>query len=184
MDPIHLTFDLKKLMRDNLVWSIILSIFLISLNLWIQPVPYDWSIWFVIQHGLFFIAFYSVLIVSHEIFHLIGFIVFGKVPFRSLSYGLKLEDGIAYATTTEKMSNRAMKASLLLPFWITGIIPTVLGFYLNSNMLILAGAFLMAGAVGDFTMYKSLRKYPNHYLIMDDPDQPKLTVYPNKKTTF
>jgi len=35
----------------------------------------------------------------------------------------------------------------------------------------------MAGAVGDFAMYKELRKYPNNALVKDDPKLPKLYVY-------
>ena len=169
--------DIKKLMRDNLVWTIVLVFLFVPLNLILQSHSWDWSIFFVIKQISLFCIYYVLLIVLHEAFHLIGFILFGKVPLKSLSYGIKFDQGLAYATTTELLTNRAMKASLLLPFWVTGVLPTVVGFYVNSNMLILVGAFLMAGAVGDFMMYKELRKYPNHYFIKDDPQQPKLYVY-------
>lgn len=48
---------------------------------------------------------------------------------------------------------------------------------MNSNLLIVVGAFLIAGAVGDFMMYKELRKFPNNALVQDDPALPKLYVY-------
>ena len=70
-----------------------------------------------------------------------------------------------------------MKKALLLPFWTTGVLPTIVGFYLNSTVLILIGAVLIAGAVGDFAMYKELRKYPRHAIVQDDPKLPKLYVY-------
>lgn len=103
--------------------------------------------------------------------------MFGKVPIRSLSYGIDLEKGIAYATTTERLSNAAMKKALLLPFWTTGVIPVLLGFWLNNYTIILVGAFLIAGAVGDFAMYKELHKFPNDAQIEDDPKETKLYVY-------
>ena len=46
---------------------------------------------------------------------------------------------------------------------MTGVIPTIIGFYVNSNLIVLVGACLMAGAIGDFTMYKELRKYPERF---------------------
>ena len=77
-----------------------------------------------------------------------------------IDYGLNLKLGVAYATTTKPLKNHAMKKALLLPFWTTGVIPTLLGFTLDNYLLLSLGAFLIAGAVGDFYMYKELRKFP------------------------
>ena len=65
----------------------------------------------------------------------------------------------------------------LLPFWTTGVVPTIIGFVVDSNLIVLLGAFLIAGAVGDFYMYKELRKYPKDCLVKDDSKLPKLYVY-------
>lgn len=179
MQPIVLNFCLKKLMRYNIIWTIILTISLVSLNIFIQSPNIDWSAWGAIKSFILFSMYYWILIILHEACHLLGFIVFGRAPISSISYGFKPKDGIAYATTTSKLSNRAMKASLLLPFWLTGVLPTIIGFYINSYTVIIVGAFLMAGAVGDFIMYFALRKFPNNYLIKDDPEKPRLYVYEN-----
>ncbi len=127
-----------------------------------------------------FISGYIVLIVLHELSHLIGFVLFGKVPWSSLNYGVNLKLGIAYATTHEHLRNKAMKRVLLLPFWTTGVLPTVIGLWMNHSLLVLLGAFLIAGAVGDFAMYKELRKVSNNAFIKDDPEHPKLYVYDDK----
>ena len=63
-----------------------------------------------------------------NVFHLIGFWLFGKVPWRSMDYGLNLKLGIAYATTNMPLPNKAMKRALLLPFWTTGVLPMLLGY--------------------------------------------------------
>ena len=173
-----ITLNIKQMLRQNLLWTFILSIVLLTLNVLVHKPYLHFSFGSILFDCFIFFVLYSILIILHEIFHLIGFMLFGKAPFSSLSYGIKLDQGIAYATTNKLLTNRAMKASLMLPFWMTGVIPTVLGFFINSNMLILVGSFLMAGAVGDFMMYKQLRKYPNHYLVKDDPNLPRLTVYP------
>ena len=59
---------------------------------------------------------------------LIGFVAFGKVPISSLQYGLNLKLGIAYATSDRPVKNRAMRAVLLLPFWMTAVLPSIIGF--------------------------------------------------------
>ena len=73
----------------------------------------------------FLLVGYIVLIVLHELFHLLGFRVFGKVPWRSMVVGVNLKLGIAYATTDKPMTNRAIQKALLLPFWTTGVVPAL-----------------------------------------------------------
>lgn len=175
-EPIVIELDIKKLMMDNIVVTSGLVILFVAIQ-YICFKNFDFSFWHMILGSILFVILYIIFIVLHEAFHLIGFMLFGGVPFKSLKYGLNLELGIAYATTEQPLPNHAMKKALLLPFWTTGVLPTIAGFYFNSTVLVLVGAFLIAGAVGDFSMYKELRKYPKNALIQDDPHLPKLYVY-------
>jgi len=183
-EPNVIELDIKKLMMDNVVITSGLSILFIAIQ-YICLKDFQFSLWSMLGGFVIFVILYIVLIVLHEAFHLIGFMIFGGVPYKSLKYGINLGLGIAYATTDQLLPNHAMKKALLLPFWTTGIVPTIAGFYFNSTVLLLAGAFLIAGAVGDFAMYKELRKYPKNALVQDDPQLPKLYVYsPQKKKLF
>lgn len=177
MQPYVIQLDLQKVIKQNIIWTVIVSLLLIGLNFVFQPQKLELSFDSIILSIILFSAYYILLITLHEAFHLLGFIIFGKAPIRSLSYGIDFKKGIAYATTTERLSNAAMKKALLLPFWATGVIPALIGFWLNNYTVILVGAFLIAGAVGDFAMYKKLRKFPNDAQIEDDPKEPKLYVY-------
>ncbi|WP_374964394.1 DUF3267 domain-containing protein [Lysinibacillus sp. RS5] len=180
-EPIVIELDIKKLMMDNIVLTSGLAILFVAIQ-YICFKDFDFSFWSMISGVILFAILYIVFIILHEAFHLIGFMVFGGVPFKSLKYGLNLELGVAYATTEQPLPNHTMKKALLLPFWTTGVLPTIAGFYFNSTVLVVVGAFLIAGAVGDFAMYKELRKYPKNALIQDDPQFPKLYVYmPEKK---
>lgn len=174
-----IALNVQKLMRQNLIWSVVLVIALPLLNYIVQPRMYwDFSFWSTVGYiGWFFVA-YIMLIIAHEACHLIGFVVYGGVRWSSLSYGLDMEKGIAYATTSELVENHAMKKALLLPFWLTGVVPTVYGFYVDSYLWITVGALLLAGAVGDFAMYKALRKFPKDAVVKDDPQEPTLYIYP------
>lgn len=171
--------NIQKMIRQNIIWSIVLFIALPLLNYVIQPRMYwNFKFWDIISTIGWFLVAYIALIILHEVCHLIGFMVYGNASFKSLSYGLDLEKGMAYATTTKLIDNHAMKKALLLPFWLTGVLPTVYGFYNDNYLWITVGALLIAGAVGDFAMYKELRKLPKNVVVKDDPQEPKLYIYP------
>jgi hypothetical protein len=168
-----IVIDIKKVALSSLVMTALLSI----VGLFIYVELYNvFSITFTFIDILLFVIGYIVLIILHECFHLIGFWFFGKVPWSSMDYGVNLKLGVAYATTTVPLKNKAMKQALLLPFWMTGIIPMVIGYSVQSLMLVVLGAWLIAGAAGDFAMYKELRNFPNDALIKDDPVKPRLYV--------
>lgn len=173
-EPFIIELDMKKIVKANIWLTITLMLLFFFINSFIHQ---HLIVHFSFLNLMIFIVAYIVLIILHEAFHLIGFMIFGKVQYKELDYGVNLELGIAYATTSRPLHNKAMKKALLLPFWTTGVVPTIIGFYVDSTLLVLLGAVLIAGAVGDFYMYKELKKFPNDALIKDDPKLPKLYVY-------
>lgn len=172
--PTIIEIDMRRIAKMNIWLTIGLCLLFLILN---SVVHQNFSGSMNILDFFLFFILYIVLIAFHEVFHLIGFMLFGKVKFSHLDYGVNLKLGVAYATTTQPLTNKAMKRSLLLPFWTTGVLPSIAGFMINSNLLVLVGAFLIAGAVGDFYMYKELRKFPNNVLVKDDPELPRLYVF-------
>lgn len=172
--PIIIELNMQKMVRDNIILTIILVIIMVALNALIhQRFTFNFSL----VDYFYLFTVYILLIILHEAFHLIGFMIFGGVPYKDLDYGVNLKLGIAYATTSKPLTNAAMKKALLLPFWTTGVVPTVIGLALDNFLVVIVGALLMAGAIGDFYMYKELRKYPNDAVVKDDPKEPKLYVY-------
>ena len=175
LDTIELNID--SVMRDSLrITGLTLLTFTVA-HLFVRSVPLQLSLLAILKAIALTTILYVVLIIAHEACHLIGFILFGRAPLTSLKFGLNLELGIAYATTTKCLSNRAMKAALLLPFWLTAVLPTLIGFYYDNYSLIFAGALLTGGAAGDFEMYRGLRKFSNHVLVKDDTEKPRLFIY-------
>lgn len=174
--------DLKmEEIAPKALWFNVLLVVLFALAYHLFRSPLSFS--FSLSGILYFILGYALLIVLHELFHLIGFVVFGKVPISSLQYGLNLQMGIAYATSDRPVKNRAMRAVLLLPFWMTAFLPTVVGFWLADQVLVLLGAMLAAGAFADFLMYWELRKEPDDAWILDDPELPRLHVFSEHPST-
>ena len=173
LEVLHtIELDMKKLTMASLWQTIILSVIGVILYFLLNGLHISLSL-----SGFFlFLLFYVVLIILHEFFHLLGFWVYGKVPWKSMDYGVNLSLGVAYATTTVPIPNKAMKKALLLPFWVTGVIPMLLGYIDHSLTLVILGAWLIAGAAGDIAMYKELKKFPNDILIKDHPTEPKLYI--------
>lgn len=130
---------------------------------------------------IIFSAGYLVLLVLHEFFHLLGFRLFSHISWRNMNVGVNMKLGIAYATTNQLMENKAVQKSLLLPFWLTGVVPAIIGLAIDSSLLLILAAFLIGGAAGDFSMYRQLRAFPNHWTVQDHPSEPKLSVFPNEK---
>ncbi|TWT27013.1 DUF3267 domain-containing protein [Planomicrobium sp. CPCC 101110] len=161
--------------------GLLLVLFAAAYHFFVEPLTFHFSFWGI----AFFILGYLALIVLHELFHLIGFVVFGKVAISSLNYGVDLKLGIAFATSTTPVQNKAMRKVLLLPFWTTAVLPTLAGFWLQNQVLVLLGAMLAAGALGDFWMYRELLKVRKDAWVLDDPALPRLNIYenhPNKKS--
>ena len=169
-----ITIDLPQVAKSSLIITAVSLVLLWAVHLLIaQNFSVAVSLWSVVL----FIVGYIVLIVLHELFHLLGFRLFGNVPWKRMVVGVNLKLGIAYATTDKLMTNRAIRKALLLPFWTTGVIPAIIGLAIGNGLLISLSALLIGGAAGDFAMYKELRKLPDDWLVKDDPELPQLYVY-------
>ncbi|WP_342507566.1 DUF3267 domain-containing protein [Sporosarcina sp. FSL K6-2383] len=169
-----ITIDLPKVAKRSLLITAASFVGLWALHIAIEQ---EISITVTLGSAALLIVGYIILIVLHELFHLLGFRLFGGVPWKSMIIGFNLKLGVAYATTDKLMTNRAIQKALLLPFWTTGVIPAILGLAIGNGLLLNLAALLIGGAAGDFAMYKELRKLPNDWLVKDDPELPQLYVY-------
>lgn len=178
-EPDHVVaLDLSKIVKQMLYLTLFSFLLLFALQLVIHHgFSYSFTLGTLGLDITIFSVGYLLLIILHEFFHLLGFRVFSNVPWRQMKVGVNLQQGIAYATTPKLMTNKAIRKSLLLPFWLTGVLPAVVGLYINSPMLLLLAVFLIGGAMGDFSMYRQLKKFPNDWLIKDHPSEPKLFLY-------
>ncbi len=171
--------DLPKVAKSSLILTSGALLLLWAFKIVIEK-DFSFSInwWSVVL----FIVGYILLIILHELFHLLGFRLFGGIPWRKMVVGVDLKLGIAYATTNQLMTNSAIRKALLLPFWMTGILPAIIGLYIGSGTLVSISALLIGGAAGDFAMYKELKELPDNWVVKDDPELPKLYVYaPDKR---
>ena len=73
--PIIIELNMKKITRDSIILTVILLLLFIIINAFIHQ---RFSVNFSLTDILIVSACYFLLIVLHEAFHLIGFMLFGK----------------------------------------------------------------------------------------------------------
>lgn len=78
-EPNVIELDIKKLMMDSVVITSGLSILFIAIQ-YIILKDFQFSLWSMLSGFVLFVILYIVLIVLHEAFHLIGFMIFGVCP--------------------------------------------------------------------------------------------------------
>lgn len=175
-EPVIVELNLQKVAVQSIWLTFVPLVLLFFIRLFLEGG--DWQFTFKFWYVLYGIFGYIILIVLHEFFHLLGFWLFCKVPWKNMDYGVNLKMGIAYATADQLMDNKGIRKALLLPFWMTGIVPAILALYFSDGVLLTLSAFLIGGAAGDFAMYKELKKFPDDAMVKDDPELPKLYIYP------
>ncbi len=106
-------------------------------------------------------------IVLHEGIHAIVFIFATKRGFSCIKFGIK--DGNPYCHCSEKMKVKHYITSLLAPFIILGIFPSIIGIYTNEIILTILGVFNIISSAGDLCIRSLLKSCPKNNFIEDHP---------------
>ncbi len=88
----------------------------------------------------------------HEIIHGIAYQINGAKS-ENITFGVALEKGIFYCKCGEFIDKKNIIVSLLSPFVIIGVITLIIGWLINSMLLIGLSIFNISGAAGDLVMF-------------------------------
>lgn len=133
------------------------------------PWPESWGLFFA---RLFvFVLVYMISVVVHELLHIVGMFVFGRVPWRSIRVGHRISEGVVYVHTSEPMSARAYRGVLLLPGIVTGLLPAVYGIATGFGWITFYGWVMMTSAIGDIAVYMLMRDLPPNVQVQDHPSE-------------
>ncbi|MFP7492888.1 DUF3267 domain-containing protein [Terribacillus saccharophilus] len=116
-------------------------------------------------------------IVLHEFLHGVGFMVFGKVKLNQVKYGFSWKYGAAYAHCMVPIKLTAYRAALLLPVIVTGLFPLLFSYIFGSGILLVVSVILTAGGIGDWLIFRSLKKYDASQSVMDHPTEVGYFIY-------
>ncbi len=123
-----------------------------------------------------FVVAYLVGVVIHELLHVVGMIIFGRVSLKSISYGHRLSEGVVYVHSKDPMSARAYRGVLMLPGIVTGLVPAIIGIVVGSFWITFYGWVMMASAVGDLAVLRLMRDVPPQVRVQDHPEEVGLLV--------
>ena len=118
---------------------------------------------------LLFSLVYLVSIVVHEGLHAVAMIVVGGVSWRSIRFGLRLREGVAYVHTDRPLTVRSYRAVLAAPGILTGVLPIAVAIVLGNAWLLAYGYVMTLSAAGDVAILLLLRNLPPDLPVRDHP---------------
>lgn len=110
----------------------------------------------MIIFSIFFILMIFWMIL-HEIIHDIAYQVMGAKS-ENIVFGAAIENGVFYCKCKEYIDKKCIMTSLLAPFVLIGVITYILGFIIDSPLLIALSIINISGASGDLMMFSFFLK--------------------------
>jgi len=108
------------------------------------------------NHFLFtYLIFFIIMIlwmVLHEIIHSMAYQIKGAKK-ENIVFGIALEKGVFYCKCKEYINKECIMTSLLSPFLLIGVMTYILGFIIQSPLLIILSIINISGAAGDLTIF-------------------------------
>jgi hypothetical protein len=122
-------------------------------------------------------------VVLHEFLHGIGWMYFGKKPFRALRFGFKLLALSPFAHCTEPLTAHAYKVGSFLPAFLLGLVPCGIAFLTGNGWFICFGILFTVAASGDFLILWIIRKVPADQLVGDHPSRAGCYIYSRRQNS-
>lgn len=108
-------------------------------------------------------------IVAHEVIHGAALAGVAGVPCREIVFGVMWRGLAPYATTRRPLRARAYRWCLALPGLILGAVPLALAPLIDSTILAVYGATMLAAAGGDVAALWAMRRVGADAVVVDDP---------------
>ncbi|MCA9893417.1 MAG: DUF3267 domain-containing protein [Anaerolineae bacterium] len=120
---------------------------------------------------------FVVLIVAHELVHAIGWKLTSGLPWRRFRFGVLWRVLAPYCHAKDPMALTPYRIGAVLPLFVTGLLPWVIGLVQADATLTVVGAMLISGAIGDIYVLWVLRDLPATALVQDHPSKAGCIAY-------
>lgn len=117
------------------------------------------------------------LILLHEVVHAIAWKLASGLPWSSFKFGFSWKGLAPYCHATAPMNLQAYRIGTVMPAILTGLLPLIIAYAINSAPLILIGGVMISAAVGDAFVLWTLRAAPQNAQVLDHPSQVGCLVY-------
>lgn len=115
----------------------------------------------------------------HELLHGLGWAIFAKKRWKSISFGIKWEYLTPYCHCNEALRRNQFLVGAILPLLILGLLPVFISFFTGSFKLWLYGFFFTVAAGGDIIAIWMLRKVSREQMVQDHPSEMGFVVLGN-----
>lgn len=122
-----------------------------------------------------------VLIFLHEVCHCIGYLRGDNVSFKDVKIGFNIKQLMPYAHCKKVLDVKKYRFAVMLPTFVTGVLPLLIGLSLGKMYLTVAGSFLIASGIGDLMIWWAIRNCSDGNLIYDHPTEAGCIVYVKEK---
>lgn len=152
------------------ILSILLLILMIILTIGILKI-FNLNINFNITNKELAIIFMTYIgyMILHELLHALSYKIHGASS-KNITFGAHIEKGILCCLCKQNITRKNILNSLLYPFFYIGVLTYILGFIINSKLLIILSIFNISGCAGDLIMFLYFIRIKNiEYTEFDDP---------------
>jgi hypothetical protein len=108
-------------------------------------------------------------VVVHEALHGLGFVLFGRVSWSQIKFGVFWKYLAPYAGCRAPVSASAYRYAVALPGLMLGIVPAFAAIATGSRWLLIYGLVMTLGAIGDLAILWVIRSVNSHRLVLDHP---------------
>ena len=126
---------------------------------------------------LWFILFFIIGIVLHELIHGFTWLLFIKWRVRNIRFGIMWKYFTPYCHCKVPLKVKHYIIGAVMPAIILGVIPTIVAFLTGSIMLFCLGINFIVAASGDFLITYILINEKGNSYILDHASLPGCTVY-------
>lgn len=120
---------------------------------------------------LTFLAVAAVGVVAHELIHGLTWALFGRKPWRAMTFGVQWKTLTPYAHCREPMPINAYRIGALMPGILLGFLPAVAAILTGNGWLLAFGFLFITVAGGDFLIVWTLRSVGAGKYVEDHPTE-------------
>lgn len=173
----------ERKLTVNLTWANVFSLLVLVVVL--VPTSILWNFLWGVSFDLFAsgtgVLFFLVLflsgIVVHELIHGLTWAYFAKSGWESISFGVLWKMLTPYCHCSEPLQVKPYIIGALMPLFVLGIVPWVIGLAIGSFLTTLFGAFYIMAASGDILVAWKLRHEDAKCTVLDHPTEPGCIIY-------
>jgi hypothetical protein len=120
-------------------------------------------------HAIPLVVALIILLPIHEAIHALGLVIFARVAWCNIRFGIMWHALMPYCHCTALISVAAYRRMALLPLWITGAASLVALLVFPTDVLGFFSGVTVGACVGDLWMVARLRRFEDHLLVQDSP---------------